>query len=58
MYFQEKKNLIYEVFLSLKVILVLTNSTYPDEMQHYAAFHPGIHCLPKYTLNGFQYTKC
>ena len=23
----------------------LTNSEYPDEMQHYAAFHRGLHCL-------------
>ena len=26
-------------------------------MQHYAAFHLGLHCLPKYQLRGFQYTK-
>ena len=24
-------------------------------MQHYAAFHLGLHCLPKYTFRGFQY---
>ena len=26
-------------------------------MQHYAAFHLGLHCLPKYTLWCFPYTK-
>ena len=26
----------------------------PDEMQHYAAFHLGLHCLPKYPLRCFQ----
>ena len=25
----------------------LANSEYPDEMQHYAAFHQGMHCLLK-----------
>ena len=32
--------------LSLKVVLILANSPDPDEMQHYAAFHLGLHCLP------------
>ena len=26
----------------------LANSEDPDEMQHYAAFQQGLHCLPKY----------
>ena len=26
-------------------------------MQHYAAFHLGLHCLPKHPFRGFQYTK-
>ena len=47
----------YDVFLSLKVALILANSANSDEMQHYAAFHPGHHCLPKYMFSGFQYTK-
>ena len=25
----------------------------PDEMQHYATFHQGLHCLQKYLLRGF-----
>ena len=29
-------------------------SVYPDEMQHDAAFHLGLHCLPKYSFRGFQ----
>ena len=39
------------------VISILANSAEPDEMQHYAAFHLGLHCLPKYPFRGFQYTK-
>ena len=45
------------VFLSLKVVLILANTADPDEMQHYAAFHLGLYCLPKYRFRGFQYTK-
>ena len=26
-------------------------------MQQYAAFYLGLHCLPKYSFRGFQYTK-
>ena len=29
-------------------------SANPDEMQHYAAFHQGLHCLPKYPFRDFQ----
>ena len=46
----------YSVFLSLKVVLILANST-DHEMQHYAAFHLDLHCLPKYWIRGFQYIK-
>ena len=37
-------------FLFLKIEFVLANSIY-------AAFHLGLHCLPKYLFRGFQYTK-
>ena len=47
----------YDVFTSLKVVLVLANGADPDEMQHCAAFHLGLHCLPKYLFRCFQYTK-
>ena len=47
----------YDVFLSLKTVLNLANSADPDEMQHNAAFHLGLHCLPKYLLRGFQSSK-
>ena len=30
------------------MVLILANSVEPDEMQHYAAFHLGLHCLPNY----------
>ena len=42
------------VFLSLKVILILANSADPDGMQHYAAFHLGLHCLPEYWFMEFS----
>ena len=36
----------------MKVVLILSNSEDPDEMQHYAAFHLGLHCLPKNLFRG------
>ena len=45
------------VFLSLKIGFVLVNSADPYLMQHYAAFHLGLHCLPKYPFRGFRSTK-
>ena len=47
----------YDVFLFLKVVLILENSANSDEMQHNAAFHLGLHCLPKYPFGSFPYTK-
>ena len=35
----------YDVSMSLKVVLISANSKDPDEMQHHAAFHLGLHCL-------------
>ena len=35
------------VFFSLVIVSVLANSVDPDEMPHHAAFHQGLHCLPK-----------
>ena len=37
--------------------LNIANSADPDKMQHYAAFHMGLHCLPQYPFRGFQYTR-
>ena len=34
-------------FLFLKIVLILTNSTDPDEMPHYAAFYLGLNCFAK-----------
>ena len=39
-------------FVSLNVVLILANNVDPDEMQHYAAFHLGLHCLRKYPFRG------
>ena len=33
---------------SLNIVFILANSAGPDEMLHVAAFHLGLHCLPKY----------
>ena len=41
----------------MKIVLMLANSADPDEMQLYAAFYLGLHCLPKYPFRVFQYTK-
>ena len=40
-------------FLSLKIEFVLANSADPDELSYGAAFHLGLHCLPKYSFKGF-----
>ena len=45
------------VFLSLKIVFVFASSVDQDERLHYAAFHLGLHCLPKYSLRNQQYTK-
>ena len=43
------KNILHlPVFLSLKINLVLANSADHDEMLQCAAFHMGLHGLPKY----------
>ena len=51
------KFLNYDFFLSLKVVSILANSGYPDEMQYYAVFHLSLHCLSKSLFRGFQDTK-
>ena len=38
----------YYVFLSLSMVLTSAKSVDHGEMQHHAAFHLGLHCLPKY----------
>ena len=44
----EKK---YIILFRLKIFFTFTNSVGRDEMQHYAAFHLGLHYLQKYFLN-------
>ena len=46
----------YDVFKSLMIVLTSAKSVEPDEMQHYAAFRLGLHCLQKYPFRGYQYT--
>ena len=47
----------YDVFLSLKVLLIIANSADPGEMQHNAAFYMGLQCLPMYPFRSFENTK-
>ena len=49
-YIKGLKVIIYIVFLSLKIIFVLSHSVDSGEMLHYAAFHLSLHSLPKYTI--------
>ena len=44
----------YCIFLSEDLFDL--NSEDPDEMQHYAAFHLGLHCLQKYLFRVFPNT--
>ena len=41
------KNVVF-----LKIDFVLANRPDSDEMPHVAAFHLGLHCLPKYPFRG------
>ena len=45
------------VLLSLKIVFTFLNSADTDEMPPYAAFHLGLHCLPKYLLTGIKNEK-
>ena len=47
---QRWKFLNYDACLSLKIVFILADSADPDEMQHDAAFHLGLHCFPKYQI--------
>ena len=47
----------YDIFLSHKIVFILANCADPDEMPHNAAFHLGLHCLPKYLLSSIQNEK-
>ena len=59
-YFKQVTGRNFHMIISLQsliIVSVLANSVDPDEMPHVAAFYLGLHCLPKYHLRGFQYTK-
>ena len=46
------------LFLSLKIVFIfIANSADSDEMLPYAAFHLGLHCLPKYLFTDIQNEK-
>ena len=39
------------------IFFTFSNSVDPDEMQHFTAFHLGLHCLQKYSFRGFPEYK-
>ena len=51
------KFLNYDVFIFQKIVFILANSADPDEMPHDAAFHMGLHSLPKCLFTGIQNEK-
>ena len=40
--------LIHVVNFKTNIFYTFSNSVDPNEMQHHAAFHLGLHCLQKY----------
>ena len=46
---------IYSFYL--KIFFTFENSVDPGEMQHYAAFHLGLHWLQKHSFRGFPEFK-
>ena len=40
--------------MTVTFLVIIENSADPDEMQPYAAFHLGLHCLPMYLFRGIQ----
>ena len=52
------KILNLNMFLSRNTIFILANSADQAEMPHHAAFHLGLHCLPKYLFTSIQNENC
>ena len=48
--YTEGPQVIFFIF-SLKVAFVFAQRVDPDELLHYAAFHPSVHCLPEYEFS-------
>ena len=46
----------YGMMFCRMISFTFTNIVGPVEMQHYAAFHMGLHCLQKYSFRGFSNT--
>ena len=46
-----------DAFLSLKIVFISAHRAEPDEMPPYAAFHLGLHCLPKYLFTRIRISK-
>ena len=52
-YFKKK----HIVFFCLKVFFTFINSVDPVEMQQFAIFHLGLHCLQRYLFRSFPNTQ-
>ena len=50
------KHCLLTVFIVPEDCFNIGNGAYPDEMQHYATFHLGLHCLPKRPFVGHKET--
>ena len=47
----------FDIFLSLKIVFILTKSADPDEKPDNVTFHLGLHYLTKYLFAGIQTEK-
>ena len=58
-YFKKSQEEISQLLCTAvsEIVFISANSADPDEMPHFAAFHLGLRCLPKYLLRGFQNVK-
>ena len=55
--YKTQKFVVIEVYGCCKADVKQTLATNADPNEMNAAFHLGLHCLPKYLFKGFQHTK-
>ena len=52
LYFKDSRSFKIMMYSVINMYFILANSADPNEMSHYATFHQGLHCLPKYLFAG------
>ena len=57
LYFNNWSQVDISKILSLKIVFILANSADSNEMPLYAAFHLGLHCMPKYSSTSIHNEK-